>query len=138
MVVNNRTLRNEMCQGDLSKNTRINKLVKKRGDFKDRVVVMTPEELQQFIERAIHRVLSGQSTLEESFKSEILILPEAAAYCRMPVPTFREYLGRKEIRGSKIGKSWRFFVEDLDEFILKYRSKTNSDIKEEIDERFSH
>lgn len=106
-------------------------------------VIVSPEDLQRSIETAVKNVLSTlpQSQLDpkpvEREKREIFILPEAADYCRMPVPTFREYLARNEIRGAKIGRSWRFLIEDLDQFIQNYRRKTNADIEKKIDDELS-
>lgn len=57
-----------------------------------------------------------------------LITPEAAAYCRMAVPTFRSYLSRGEISGIKLGKAWLFTQSDLDTFLNRYRTKSNAEI----------
>lgn len=100
-------------------------------------VVMSPEDLKETIERAMRNVLSNQQTSKPEKKNKVLVLSEAAEYCRMPVPTFREYLGRNEIRGAKVGKSWRFFSEDLDQFLKKYLRKTNAEIEKEIDDELS-
>ena len=102
-------------------------------------VIVSPEDLKRSIETAVKNALSTlpQTEQVEREKREILILTEAADYCRMPVPTFREYLARNEIRGAKIGKSWRFLTEDLDQFLRKYLRKTNVEIEKEIDDELS-
>lgn len=101
------------------------------------LVVMSPEDLKETIKIVMRDVLINQQKSEPEKRNLVLVLPEAADYCRMPIATFREYLGRKEIRGAKVGKSWRFFTEDLDQFLKKYLRKTNADIKKEIDEQLS-
>ncbi len=63
-----------------------------------------------------------------SFDAVNLTTPEAAAYCRMAVPTFRQYLSRGEISGIKLGKAWLFTQSDLDTFLNRYRTKSNEDI----------
>jgi excisionase family DNA binding protein len=117
----------------------MNGILKKIGGINmNSVIVVSPNDLKEFIEVAVKNVLSEQPLKENSKKkNEVLVLSEAAEYCRMPVPTFREYLGRREIRGAKIGKSWRFFTEDLDEFMHKYKVKTHSEIDKEIDDELS-
>jgi hypothetical protein len=59
-------------------------------------------------------------------------LPEAAAYCRMPVPTFRAHLSKRNVSGSKPGKSWIFTVQDLDKFLQKFYCKTSDELRDEV------
>lgn len=60
-------------------------------------------------------------------------LPEAASYCRMPIPTFRLHLSKRNVSGSKPGKIWIFRQEDLDKFLQKFHHTTNDEIKEGVD-----
>ncbi|MBI9056962.1 MAG: helix-turn-helix domain-containing protein [Labilibaculum sp.] len=107
----------------------------------DKVIVISPTELQQFIEGAISKVFTKESmklSLSQDFnKKKILLLKDAALYLQLPTPTFRQYLAEHKIKGAKIGKSWRFLIEDLDDFILKHRIKTVSEIEKEIDDELS-
>jgi len=55
-------------------------------------------------------------------------LPEAAAYCCMAVPTFRTYIYKRKVAGTKFGKAWVFLEVDLDRFIEDYRVPTTSEL----------
>ncbi|WP_372640609.1 helix-turn-helix domain-containing protein [Ancylomarina sp.] len=102
------------------------------------LVVISPEDLKKTIEVAINNALLNEQKSTVPIPSKkVLVLNEAAAYIRMSVATFRYYLGKNEIRGYKIGKSWRFFAEDLDQFLKKFLRKTNAEIEMEIDEGLS-
>lgn len=102
------------------------------------LIVSTDEELKEIVEVAVNNVLSNVTTRPKTnLTKKILVLKEAAEYIQMPVPTFREYLARNEIKGAKIGKSWRFYPEDLDLFVKKHLRKTNDEIEQEIDDRLS-
>ncbi|MDE5418491.1 helix-turn-helix domain-containing protein [Labilibaculum sp. DW002] len=104
------------------------------------LVLISPEDLKKTIEVAVSKVLSKKLEVKEKESestSKVLMLRQAAEYIQMPIPTFRERLARNEIKGAKIGKSWRFFPEDLDEFIKKNLRKTNDEIEQEIDDELS-
>lgn len=58
-------------------------------------------------------------------------LQEAAKYCKMAVATFRIYLKKRKVSGSKPGKNWIFTQNDLDKFLQKYRQKTIDEIEDE-------
>ncbi|WP_171595842.1 helix-turn-helix domain-containing protein [Marinifilum caeruleilacunae] len=99
-------------------------------------IVISRKDLEKSLESFASDMLANIPTSHDVSK-RILVLKEAAEYIQMPVPTFREYLARNEIKGAKIGKSWRFFPEDLDEFVKKYLRKTNDEIDKEIDDVLS-
>lgn len=60
-------------------------------------------------------------------------LPEAAKFCRMPLPTFRANLSKRKVSGSKLGKRWVFQQSDLDKFLQKYHYSTSDEIQEGVD-----
>jgi|GEM_PF-961477 len=99
-------------------------------------IVVSQKDLEKSLENFASDVLANLPTSTDTSK-KILVLREAAEYIQMPVPTFREYLARNEIKGAKIGKSWRFFPEDLDDFVKKHLRKTNDEIEREIDDELS-
>ncbi|RUT78416.1 helix-turn-helix domain-containing protein [Ancylomarina longa] len=102
------------------------------------LIVSTTEDLTVIVESAVRNVLSKKTAPEKpSHFKKVLVLKEAAEYIQMPIPTFREYLARNEIKGAKIGKSWRFFAEDLDQFLKKHLRKTNEEIEKDIDNELS-
>lgn len=48
---------------------------------------------------------------------EYLTLDKAAKYCSIATPTFRFYVSKGLIHGSKPGKNWIFLKSDLDVFL---------------------
>lgn len=72
----------------------------------------------------INKTLSNFSPIPTPVLSKRYTLPEAAEYCRMAIPTFRSYLSKRKVSGTKFGKNWIFSQQDLDDFIDKYRVKT--------------
>lgn len=66
--------------------------------------------------------------------TKVYTLPEAATYCRMPVPTFRLHLSKRNVSGSKLGKRWLFKQSDLDKYLQKFHYGTNDEIKEGVDQ----
>ena len=56
-------------------------------------------------------------------------LPEAAQYCGMAEPTFRTYIYRRKVAGTKFGKAWLFLENDLDKFINDYRKPTAKELE---------
>jgi DNA binding domain, excisionase family len=100
------------------------------------LIVVSQKDLEKSLENFASDVLANLPTYPDTSK-KILVLREAAEYIQMPIPTFREYLARNEIKGAKIGKSWRFFPEDLNEFVKKHLRKTNDEIEKEIDDELS-
>ena len=57
-------------------------------------------------------------------------LPEAAKYCGMAEPTFRTYIYRRKVAGTKFGKAWLFLEKDLDTFIRDYRKPTAKELEQ--------
>ncbi len=66
--------------------------------------------------------------------SKLFTLPEAAEFCRMPVPTFRAHLSKRNVSGSKPGKKWIFTKQDLDKFLLSFHFETKDEIEEGVDQ----
>jgi hypothetical protein len=66
--------------------------------------------------------------------TKIYTLPEAATYCRMPIPTFRLHLTKRNVSGSKPSKRWVFYQDDLDKFLKKFHHKTNDEIRLQVDQ----
>lgn len=77
------------------------------------------------IEKMLQSLSNPASTLKQDIR---YTLPEAAEYCRMAAPTFRVYLRKREIGGSKLGKAWLFTQGDLDAFLAKYRTLTSEQV----------
>jgi len=101
-------------------------------------VVMPVDELISILDTRINKALNRANQVVSAPVNKVLTLKEAAEYCKIPVPTFRQYLGSNLIKGSKIGKTWRFYKNDLDDFIQSYQRKTNDDIERDIDFQLSN
>ena len=95
-----------------------------------------PEAIQAQSSRLerIERLIQENTKPDQIKSKKRFTLPEAAAYCRMAVPTFRTYLAKREVSGIKFGKSWVFTEEDLDKFLNKYRVRTADELKESADD----
>ena len=65
-------------------------------------------------------------------------LPQAAAYCGMAEPTFRTYIYRRKVAGTKFGKAWLFLEKDLDTFIRDYRKPTAKELEKEAFEKLTN
>ena len=57
------------------------------------------------------------------------ISTQAAKYCGMADPTFRTYIYRRKVAGTKFGKAWLFLEADLDQFISDHRRPTANELK---------
>ncbi len=82
------------------------------------------ERLRNIENSLVSKVQPQQDTSKTKRK-----LPDAAKYCNMAVPTFRTYLYKRKIAGSKFGKSWLFLESDLDKFIDDHRRPTANELK---------
>ena len=94
----------------------------------------------EVIDERLSNIENMLSAIKNSPEKEATIsknrnLKEAAAYCgNMPIPTFRKHLQAGHISGSKPGKSWIFSQKDLDDFLEKFRRKTNEEIESEAED----
>ena len=64
-------------------------------------------------------------------------LSQAAKYCGMADPTFRTYIYRRKVAGTKFGKAWLFLEADLDKFIADYRRPTADELKSNAFEKLT-
>lgn len=54
-----------------------------------------------------------------STKTHWLLVPEAAEYLGMHPDTLRELFRRGDIRGVKVGKTWRTKIDWCDEYLMQ-------------------
>lgn len=111
----------------------------KKNDMSD--ILFSPirlAELESLIEKSVFKVVSKIQTQQiiESYE-RLYTLNEAANYCRMPLPTFRLHLSKRNVSGSKPGKKWIFTQEDLDKFLRKFHHKTKDEIRSGVDQTIS-
>lgn len=84
----------------------------------------------------IEKVITGEQAIKDSSKKKYN-LPEAAKYCHMADPTFRTYVYRRKVAGTKFGKAWLFLESDLDKFIADYRRPTADELKTKAFEKLT-
>ena len=92
-------------------------------------------EMAQQIDE-IKNILSETQPPQDTTKKRYT-LPEAAKYCGMAEPTFRTYIYRRKVAGTKFGKAWLFIEADLDKFIQDYRRPTAHELKAEAFEKLT-
>jgi hypothetical protein len=96
------------------------------------------DSLPEAVQQANIRLSRIEELLHNHFPQTVIqtdnryTLPEAAAYCRMPVPTFRAHLSKRNVSGSKPGKSWVFTEKDLEKFLEKFYCKTSDELQAEV------
>lgn len=82
-------------------------------------------------------ILSEKKPQHDTSKKQYT-LSEAAKYCGMSDPTFRTYIYKRKVAGTKFGKAWRFTEADLDKFIQDYRRPTAEELKTEAFEKLTN
>ena len=92
-------------------------------------------EMAQQIDE-IKKILSKKQSPQDTSRRKYN-LPEAAQYCGMAEPTFRTYIYRREVAGTKFGKAWLFLQKDLDKFIADFRRPTKIELETEAFNKFN-
>lgn len=89
-----------------------------------------PSFLQTMDERLrnIENSLNNKKQPPQDTAKKKYSTPEAAKYCGMAVPTFRTYIYRRKVAGTKFGKAYLFLESDLDKFIQDYRRPTEKEL----------
>lgn len=86
--------------------------------------------------REIKIILSEKQPPQDTSKRKYK-LPPAAKYCGMAPPTFRTYIYKGKVAGTKFGREWLFLESDLDKFISDYRRPTAQELKAEAFEKLT-
>jgi len=98
---------------------------------------VTFETMPNAIEQMASQIDEIKSILSEKQPQKIdtskkkYKLKEAALYCGMAEPTFRTYIYKRRVAGTKFGKAWLFLEKDLDTFISSFRQATRQELKAE-------
>jgi len=100
------------------------------------------ESMPRFLSEMAHQIDEIKSILSkkqppQDTSQKKYTLPEAAKYCGMADPTFRTYIYRRKVAGTKFGKAWLFIEADLDKFIQDYRRPTAHELKAEAFEKLT-
>lgn len=93
-----------------------------------------PKAIQQMAQKVdrIENILSKKSQFDDCDTSNKKYnLAEAATYCGMAESTFRTYIYKRQVAGTKFGKAWLFLQTDLDKFISDHRRPTAKELKSE-------
>ncbi len=101
---------------------------------------LTLETIPEAIHEMALQIDRIESILSEKPKQQSLVnkrftLPEAARYTNMAPSTFRTYIYKRLVAGTKFNKAWIFLQTDLDTFIADFRRPT---VKELQDEAFNN
>jgi excisionase family DNA binding protein len=84
----------------------------------------------------IEKAVTEKQTIKDTSKKKYS-LSEAAKYCGMADPTFRTYIYRRKVAGTKFGKAWLFLEYDLDKFISDHRRPTADELKSQAFEKLT-
>ena len=94
------------------------------------------DQMAQRLER-IEGFLNAKQPPQDTSKKKY-DLPGAAKYCGMAEPTFRTYIYKRKVAGTKFGKAWLFLEKDLDKFIQDYRRPSAQELKSEAFEKLTN
>lgn len=82
---------------------------------KTKIVVMSEDELEALIERAIEKALSKR----ESFTRKWLTQKEACEYVGVSRQTLRTRENEGKVTGYRDGQAVRYLIEDLDNMVRR-------------------
>ena len=90
-----------------------------------------PQAVGEIIKKLdwLEEIMTASQTVQQDTSKKKYNLPEAAAYCGMAEPTFRTYIYKRKVAGTKFGKAWLFLELDLDKFILDFRVPTQKELE---------
>jgi len=87
--------------------------------------------------RNIENSLNKKQTQDSDTSKKKYSLPGAAEYCQMAESTFRTYVYRRKVAGTKFGKAWLFLEIDLNKFISDHRRPTADELKSQAFEKLT-
>lgn len=104
---------------------------------------ITFEELPSFVEKMAGEIQDIKNILtkkvpKENTSDEKYKVKAAAKYCGMSEPTFRTYIYKRKVAGTKFGKAWLFLKSDLDKFIRDHRRPTADELKNDAVENLTN
>ena len=96
-----------------------------------KLVLMTPDELENLIQNSVRKVLSEQSS-KSSISDDVPInIDEAAAFIKKPKSSVYQLTSTRQIPFAKVGKQLLFFKKDLLLWIEEGNKKTQKQIEAE-------
>jgi excisionase family DNA binding protein len=96
-----------------------------------KLVLMTPDELENLIHNTVRKAMSEQSPQLSSHDDKPLNIEEAAAFIKKPKSTIYQLTSTRQIPFSKMGKQLLFFKKDLLLWIEDGKKKTQKEIEAE-------
>ncbi|HPS50912.1 MAG TPA: helix-turn-helix domain-containing protein [Bacteroidales bacterium] len=95
-----------------------------------------PQAVNQLIDKldSIERLLLSQNNTPQPEEDKLLTIREAAEILHLSVPTIYGLVQRSEVPVCKRGKRLYFSKQELIEWIMSGRKKTNSEIHAEADD----
>jgi excisionase family DNA binding protein len=96
-----------------------------------KLVLMTPDELDQLIQSSVRKALSEQSSKSSNTDDFPINIDEAAAFIKKPKSTVYQLTSTRDIPFAKKGKTLVFFKKDLLAWLETGRKKTKKEIESE-------
>ena len=96
-----------------------------------KLIVTTPEELEQIIARILNSKLPEDSRGKPSKEKQILNIDEASELLGIPKNTLYGYTSRRKIPHQKVGRSLTFIREELIDWLIENQRKTAKQIQNE-------
>ena len=96
-----------------------------------KLVLMTPDELENLIHYSVRKALSEQPTKSSFSDDKPLTIDEASAFLNIPKATLYGYTSTRKIPFHKMGKKILFFKAELLAWIEEGKKKTKKQIEAE-------
>jgi excisionase family DNA binding protein len=96
-----------------------------------KLVLMTPDELENLIHNTVRKALSEQSPKSSPYDDMPLNIEEAATFLKMPKSSVYQLTSTRKILFNKVGKRLLFFKKDLLLWIEDGKKKTKKEIEAE-------
>ncbi len=99
-----------------------------------KIIITSPEELKELIQTTVQNELGKQKNNQPSNQEKkYLNVSEAAEYVGVAKQTLYAFSAKGDIPSIKRAKHLLFLVEDLDNWLMEGKRKSNSEIKADIE-----
>ena len=96
-----------------------------------KLVLMTPDELDQLIQSSVRKALSEQSPKSSFIDVKPMNIDETAEFLDMPKASVYQFTSTRQIPFNKVGKKLFFFKKDLLAWLEAGKKKTQKQIEAE-------
>jgi len=95
----------------------------------DPMILITPQQLQLIVEKAVRAVLDERKQAEQASVAGPISIEQAGAYLNLSVSTLYRYTSQRLIPHHKPGKNLYFYKEELDGWLLENKKLTRTEIE---------